>query len=210
MMNTMEISRKIIISEPITDRLAGDVIEQILAINDFDAELSGNPMLNYQPEPIEMFINSGGGSATAGNAIITAMEMSETPIVTYALGICASMALAIFVAGDVRIASRFCRMMYHSVAYGAEGHIKDHEDAIKEASILQDMYNSLFLDKTKLTEEMMAEIRKEKKDFFFSGKKAVRLGVADELLPKPEKKFEMVTEEEYQQIMKELDSEETK
>lgn len=196
------ISRKIIISRPIDDMLAGEIIDHILAINDFDTQMS--EYKSYQPEPIEMFINSGGGSATAGFAIINAMEMSETPIVTYGLGIVGSMALGIFMAGDIRIATRFCRFMYHSVGYGTEGYIKDHEDQLKEASVLQDMYNSLFLDKTKITKDMMAKIRNEKKDFFFSGKKAVKLGVADEVMQKPEKKFDLVSEEEYEQIMKEL------
>ena len=202
MMN--EISRKIIISEPITDHLAGRVIEQIMEINDIDVHLS-NTIIDYQAQPIEIFINSGGGSATAGNAIICAMEMSETPIVTYGAGIVASMALAIFVAGDFRIAHRMCRFMYHSVAYGLEGHIKDHEDAHKEANILQDMYNSLFLERTKLSAEKMAEIRAIKRDFFISGKKAVALGIADELLKKAEKELEMVSEEEYQALISELE-----
>lgn len=199
------ISRKIIISRPIDDMLAGEIIDHILAINDFDAQAS--ELRSYQPEPIEMFINSGGGSALAGFAIIGAMEMSETPIVTYGMGIIGSMALGIFMAGDVRIAHRMARFMYHSVAYGMEGHIQDHEDARREANVLQDMYNSLFLEKSKLTKEMMDKIRKEKRDFFFSAKKAVKLGIADEVMEKPEKKFDLVTQEEYEQIMKELELE---
>lgn len=201
MQTTEYINRKIIISEPITDELAHQVIAQLLAINEFDQQMS---VLNtYEAEPIEMFINSAGGSATAGNAIITAMEMSETPIITYGLGIVASMALGIFISGDIRIASRTARFMYHSIAYGTDGHIRDHEDSIKEANILQDIYNDLFIDRTKMTKETMERIRKEKKDFFFSGKKAVELGVADDVLPKPEKKYELVKEEELESLLEE-------
>lgn len=191
------INRKIIISEAITDELASRVIEHILAINEFDEQMS--VVSTYTPEPIEMFINSGGGSATAGNAIIAVMEMSETPIVTYGLGIVASMALGIFISGDVRIASRTARFMYHSVSYGAEGNIRDHEDSMKEANILQEYYNDLFLDRTKITNAMMERIRTGKRDFFFSGKRAVELGVADDILPKPEKRYELVKEEEIQE-----------
>ncbi|MER2006523.1 MAG: ATP-dependent Clp protease proteolytic subunit [Psychrobacillus sp.] len=204
MMGTPEmINRKIVISQPITDRLAGDVIDHIMAINDFDQQMS--VISTYQREPIEMFINSGGGSATAGFAIIGAMEMSETPIVTYGIGIVASMALGIFVTGDVRIANRFCRFMYHSVAYGEEGFIQDHIDGLKEVGIVQDMYNSLFLDRTKFTPEMMREITEKKQNFFFSGKKAVKFGIADDVMKKPEKSFDMVTEEEYKSLMEELE-----
>jgi ATP-dependent Clp protease, protease subunit len=198
---TMMLSRKIIISSPINEVVAEQVVSQILAINDFDAQMS--VVSTYQPEPIEMYINSGGGSATDGFAIIGAMEMSETPIITYGLGIVASMALGIFVMGDVRIAHRFTRFMYHSVAYGAMGNIQDHEDGHKEADLLQRMYNDLFKE-TKISKEKMQEIRERKADFFFSGKEAVKLGVADEVLLKPEKKIKMVTEEELAQLQEEL------
>lgn len=201
---TQAIDRKIIISQPITDGLAGAVIDAIIAVNDYDTYLKSN-VVNYKPEPIEIFINSGGGSATAGNSIIMAMEMSETPIVTYGMGMVGSMALAIYVAGDIRVAHRFTRFMYHSVAYGLDGHIKDHEDALREANILQDMYNSLFLDRTKLTPEQMTEIRNIKRDFFISGKKAVKLGIAHELLEKPEKGIETISEEEYLELIKEIE-----
>lgn len=200
---TTEISRKIIISEPIGDRLAGDVIAHIMAINDFDEQMS--IVSTYTPEPIEMFINSGGGSVSAGFAIIGAMEMSETPIITIGVGIIASMALGIFVAGDVRIAHRFARFMFHGVQYGEEGFAKDHEDSLKEVKNIQNMYNSLFLDRTKFTEEMMLDISDRKKNYFFSGKKAVKFGIADELMLKPEPKIQAVTEEEYQALLKELE-----
>lgn len=199
-----DINRKIIISEPISDQVAGEVVAQLTAINDYD-EYMASVLRDYNPRPIEMFINSGGGSATAGFTIISAMEMSETPIITYGFGIVASMALGIFVAGDIRITHRFCRLMYHSVSYGAEGHITDHEDMHREANILQEMYDSLFIDRTKLTAEQMAGIRKAKKDFFFSGKRAVTLGVADDIMEKPERKFELVTDEEYAEIEAELE-----
>ena len=50
-----------------------------------------------------------------------------------------------------------------------------------------------------MTKETMERIRKEKKDFFFSGKKAVELGVADDVLQKPEKKYQLVQEEELEE-----------
>lgn len=189
-----EPSRKILISSPIDGNVAGQVVAQILDINDFDEQMK---VINtYQPLPIELFINSGGGNATDGFAIIGAMEMSETPIITYGLGMVGSMALGIFSKGDVRIAHRYTRFMYHSVAYGVGGFIKDHEEQHKEADMLQRMYNDLFKE-TKLTRDFMAEIREKKENFFFSGKEAVALGFADEVMLKPEKKFKLMTEEEF-------------
>jgi ATP-dependent Clp protease, protease subunit len=196
------LSRKIIISQPIDEGIAGQIIDQILAINDFDSQMSA--LRDYQPEPIEMFINSGGGSATDGFAIIGAMEMSETPIITYGMGIVASMALGIFMKGDVRIAHRYTRFMYHSVAYGVAGFIKDHEEARDESDMLQRMYNNLF-NGTKLSREMMADIRERKANYFFSGKEAVELGIAHEVMKKPENKIELVTEEEFKALQAQLE-----
>jgi ATP-dependent Clp protease, protease subunit len=198
-MQNLEPNRKIIISSPINQQVAQEVIEQIIAVNDHDAQMS--IVKTYQPEPIEMFINSGGGSATDGFAIIGAMEMSETPIVTYGMGIIASMALAIFAMGDYRLAHRHARFMYHSVAYGEMGYIKDHEDGLKEADVIQRMYNSIFHEtKSKISKEKMAEIKDKKENFFFSAKKAVELNVANEIMQRTEKAFEMMSEAQYQEI----------
>jgi ATP-dependent Clp protease protease subunit len=203
MSQEMMIDRKILISQPIDEQVAERVIAQILAINDFDEQMS--VVSTYKPGPIEMFINSGGGSASDGFAIIGAMEMSQTPIITYGLGIVASMALGIFMKGDVRIAHRYARMMYHSVAYGVGGFIKDHEDAREESDILQRMYDDLFKD-TGITPEMMADIREKKSNFFFSGKEAVKLGVATDVILKPEPRIKQVSEEEFAEIQKTLEN----
>lgn len=200
----LNLSRKIIISSPIDSNVAEKVVGQIMDINEFDNQMS--VVSTYQPQPIEIYINSDGGSATDGFAIIGAMEMSETPIFTYGLGIVASMALGIFVKGDYRIAHRYTRFMYHSVAYGEMGYIQDHEDSLRESELVQYMYDDLFKE-TKITREKMDEIRKSKTNFFFSGKEAVTLGIADEVTKKPQKKVQLLTDEEFQTVQKELDKE---
>ena len=132
------------------------------------------------------------------------MEMSETPIVTIGLGIVASMALAIFIAGDYRISARHARFMYHSISYGAVGYIQDHEDAQTESALLQRMYNSLFHERTNLPKEVMEDIKVMKKDFFFSSKESLKFGVSDKVMKKPDKKFEFFTGDELENIKNEL------
>ena len=189
----VEPNRNIVISQEINSELAKDVINQIIEINEFDRVREEN-LANYEREPIHIYINSGGGNVTDGFAIISAMEMSDTPIITYGMGIVASMALGIFVKGDVRIASPYCRFMYHSISYGVSGFIKDHEDAKKESNILQKMYNDLFKN-TKITKAMMKDIRDKKIDYYFSSKKAQELGVVDYIMEEREKTIELVEEE---------------
>lgn len=186
-----EPNRSIIISSEINNRVAGYVVSQIMEINQIDFERK-QALKEYHPEPIELYINSVGGNVPDGFAIIGAMEMSDTPIITYGLGIVASMALAIFIAGDVRIAHRHARLMFHSISYGMMGHITEHEDMHSEADLLQRMYNELFNDLTKLPQEKIDEIRLMKKDYFFSGKQAVKYGIADKVYLKPKRTIEAI------------------
>lgn len=201
---SMEISRHIVISREINEDTAHEIISRINEINEVDIERSFT-LKDYKPQPIQMYINSGGGAVTDGFAIISAMEMSETPIITYGMGLVGSMALAIFVSGDIRIASRFTRFMYHSISYGMMGHITEHEEMAAEAEILQKMYNSLMLDKTTMTEEQFSEIRKMKHNYFFGAVKATKLGVADEVIDKPEKRIELPTNEEVEDMLAQLE-----
>ncbi len=185
----IEPNRKIIISRAIDNQVAEEVITRIAEINDFDYDLQSNPNFNYTPEPIEIFINSVGGSASDGFAIISAMDLSTTPIITYGIGVVASMALAIFVAGDYRITHRNTRFMYHSVGYGFEGYIKDHKDYLKEATIIQDMYDDIIMKRTNLDKAKMEKSKSEKVDFYFSGKQAIEYGVAEDMIKRPERKI---------------------
>ncbi|GIN66313.1 MULTISPECIES: ATP-dependent Clp protease proteolytic subunit [Bacillus] len=184
MEQTTRTDRIIVISQQIDDVLAGDIIDRIIAINDEDTYLSST-IKDYKSEPIEIFINSAGGSATAGFAIIGAMELSNVPIITYGMGLVASMALGIFVKGNRRMAHRLARFMYHSVSYGMEGQIKDHDDMRNEVGKLQEMYDSLF-SSTNLSRSQMDEIRKGKRDYFFSANEAIEFGIADQVLGEPQ------------------------
>ena len=196
----LEPSRNIVISGEIEEGLAYEIITRINGINELDNERD-RILAKYNAQPIQIYINSGGGSVTDGFAIISAMEMSETPIITYGMGLVASMALAIFVAGDIRIASRFTRFMYHSISYGMMGHITEHEEMREEADILQQMYNSLMFEKTKLTDDELEKIRKMKHNYYFGAVKAKLHGIADDVIDKPDVRIKLPTEEEMEEYI---------
>lgn len=179
-----QVNRKIIISEEITEQTAERVISHISAINEYDAFMEESIQSvkgKYTPQPIELIISSGGGSAHAGFAIIGAMEMSATEIITYGLGLVGSMALGIYVSGDVRVAHNLTRFMYHSVAYGEMGKLQDHREALTEVEILQETYDLLFTRATNITKERMEEIQSNRNDFHFSAEESVTLGVSDSI-----------------------------
>jgi ATP-dependent Clp protease, protease subunit len=189
MFGVQEASRRIVISQEINEHLANDIIHQIMDINEQD-DIREDSIVGFRREPIYMYIHSGGGCVVSGNAIIGAMELSDTPIITYGMGIVGSMALGIFMKGDIRIAQRYARFMYHGLSYGATGYLQDHKEAQKECAVLQSMYDSLFAD-TKFDIGERELIRNRKENYFFSAKKAVELGVAHEMTEKPEVKIKL-------------------
>lgn len=203
MYGMMEPSRHIVVSDEINERTALEIMTRITEINQIDLERRLT-LKDYKSPPIHMYINSGGGSVSDGFAIIGAMEYSETPIITYAMGTVASMALAIFVAGDIRIATRFTRFMYHSISYGIMGHITEHEEMREEADLMQKMYDALILEETNITKQKIEEIRKSKVNFYFGAVKAKKLGFVDEVIDKPDKRIELPTEEELETMYNQL------
>ena len=181
-----DISRTIVISSHIDDDIVGEVIQRILDISQFDDDNEG-VFRDYERKPIELFINSVGGSATAGFALCDVMRMSNTPIITFGVGQVCSVALAIYLSGDTRVTTKNTRFMYHSVAYGVEGLLLDHEEALIESKILQSNYDNLILDNSKLTKETLEKVIKAKKDFFISAEESVQYGMSDVIMEQREK-----------------------
>jgi len=188
-------NRSIVISSPIDDEVAKEVIEKINEINYIDFDLSEN-LKDYKPEPIEIFINSEGGSADDGFAIIGAMEMSDTPIITYGLGEVSSMALAIFVSGDYRLAHRHCRFLYHPIYYGISGTIEDHRQHYVASQSLLNKYNEIILERTKFPKKLMDDAIKTKTDYFFDVNEALKYGVVDGIIQRVERKIVLQEEGE--------------
>lgn len=83
--------------------------------------------------------------------------------------------------------------MYHDVSYGLHGTYQDHKQYFKEVKMIKETYDNLMLERTNLDKNKLAEVCRNKYDFFFSAKQAVEFGVADEILKK--KEIEIQTEE---------------
>lgn len=172
------------------------VIQQIHAINDFD-EAYERALKGYEREPILLHINSGGGDVTAGFSLISAIRMSDTPIVGVATGICASMALGIFASCHYTLASVYARFMYHSISYGIGDKLQGHVEQLTEAKHLQRMYDHIILKNTNLAKAELEQIQREKRDFWFGAKESVKNGLADELYEKEPK----ATKEEDEKVV---------
>lgn len=162
-----------------------DIVSGINTINEFD-DAQEAVIINYEREPIYLHISSKGGEVSYGNAIISAIESSDTPIIAFGSGMIASMSLLVFVSCHYRIAHRLNRFMVHNVAYDMSGNIREHEETKEEIDILEKMYNNQLMERTHFSMEKLREIRTLKKDYYFSSNEALRLGVVDEVLKAPE------------------------
>ncbi len=190
-----KVNRTIVISSEIDERVAGEIIAFIDEINAIDGYYASTS-IGYQPEPIRIKINSGGGSATDGFAIIGAIEESQTPVITYAMGLVGSMALAIYVAGHIRVSSRHTRFLYHGVQYSMLGKMKEHENRYEEVQLIQRMYDTLMQERTNFALDEMTKIQDSGIDFTFSAREAVKLGIVDKVAVRPDYKFAIAEDEE--------------
>ncbi|HON14526.1 MAG TPA: ATP-dependent Clp endopeptidase proteolytic subunit ClpP [Treponema sp.] len=155
-------------------------------INDITADLVVAQMLfleGQDPEKdISLYINSPGGSVTAGLAIYDTMQYIKCAVQTICLGQAASMAALILAAGTAgkRFALPSSRILIHQPWGGAQGQAKDIGIQAKEISRLKKLTIEYFAKHTGKTEAQIAQDME--RDFFMSAQDAVSYGVADKIL----------------------------
>jgi ATP-dependent Clp protease protease subunit len=146
-------------------------------VNDID--LTINPP---NRKPINIILNSMGGTIYDGFAIIGAIEQSQTPVHITCLGSAMSMALAILASGHYKIGHSLSSYMYHEclddVSYEKMSVIKENLD---EGNRLMEMYDDYILSKTKLTRRKLNKVKKNKFDWYFGADEALEYGLIDEI-----------------------------
>jgi len=155
-------------------------------INDITADLVVAQLLlleSQDPErDINLYINSPGGSVTAGLAIYDTMNYIKPDVQTICLGQAASMG-AIILAGGAqgkRLTLPSARIMIHQPWGGAQGQARDIDIRAREIVRLKKMLISYFAQDTKHTKKKI-EADMER-DFYMSGDEAVKYGVVDKIL----------------------------
>ena len=155
-------------------------------INDATADLVVAQLLFLESEnpdkDINMYINSPGGSVTAGLAIYDTMQYVRCPIQTICLGQAASMA-AILLAGGTkgkRIALPSSRVMIHQPRGGVGGQESDIAVQAKEIIRLKELSIKYLADATGQSEKTIA--KDIERDFFMSAQDALKYGVIDQVM----------------------------
>lgn len=165
------LDRIVFISGEVNDDMANAVVAQLLFLQSQDPK-----------KQINVYINSPGGSVTAGLAIYDTMQFVSCPIATYCIGQAASMGAVLLTAGakGMRYALPNSRIMIHQPWGGAEGKASDIEITAKEILRLKDILNGILASHSgKKFEDV---VKDTDRDFFMSADEAKKWGLIDNVV----------------------------
>ena len=163
--------RIIFLVGPIIDVVANSVIAQLLFL------ASQNPN-----KDIQLYINSPGGSVTAGLAIYDTMQYVKPDISTVCVGLAASMAATLLTAGEKgkRFALPNAEILLHQVMGGVTGEAVEIEITAKQIIKIKEKLNQIL---AKHTEQPLERIEKDTdRDFYLSADEAKAYGIIDEVI----------------------------
>ena len=157
---------------PVNDQTANLVIAQLLFLE------SENP-----DKDISLYINSPGGSVSAGLAIFDTMHFIKPDVSTLCVGMAASMGAFLLAAGakGKRFSLPNSRVMIHQPLGGVQGQASDIEIHAKEILALRDKLNKILSERTGQSLETIS--RDTDRDNFMSAEDALQYGIVDKVLP---------------------------
>ncbi|MEO3705717.1 ATP-dependent Clp protease proteolytic subunit [Trichormus azollae] len=163
--------RIIFLTEEVDDGIANAIVAYLLYLDSDD-----------QTKPIYLYINSPGGSVTAGMAIYDTMQYIKSEVVTICVGLAASMGSFLLAAGTQgkRLALPHSRIMIHQPSGGTRGQATDIQIEAQEILRIRSQLNQIYADNTG---QALAKIEKDMdRDFFMSAQEAKEYGLIDRVI----------------------------
>jgi ATP-dependent Clp protease protease subunit len=163
--------RIIFLGTPINDQVSNLMVAQLLFLDREDPE-----------RQINMYINCPGGGIYAGLAIYDTMQQVSAPISTVAVGVTASFGTVLLAAGErgLRYALPHATIHLHQPLGGAQGQSTDIEIQAKEILRLKEELNTILVNHTGQTREIIE--RDTERDFYMDGEAAKAYGIVDHVL----------------------------
>lgn len=163
--------RIIMLGSGIDDNVANSIVAQLLFLEAQDPE-----------KDIHLYINSPGGSITAGMAIYDTMQFIKPQVSTICMGMAASMGAFLLAAGakGKRLALPNSEVMIHQPLGGAQGQATEIEIAAKRILFLRDKLNTILADRTGQPLEVIE--RDTERDNFMTAEKAKEYGLIDQIV----------------------------
>jgi len=163
--------RIIFLAGPVTDMNANVVIAQMLYLASKDSK-----------RDIKLYINSPGGSVTAGLAIYDTMQYLKCPVSTICIGLTASVAAVILAAGTKgkRFSLPNAEILLHQVAGGMQGQAADIEITAKQILHMKHKLNKII---SFHTGKPLEKVEKDTdRDFYLTAEEALKYGLIDEVI----------------------------
>jgi ATP-dependent Clp protease, protease subunit len=167
--------RIIFMGEQVHDGMANTIIAQMLFLESEDPD-----------KDINVYINSPGGSVTAGLAIYDTMQYIKSSITTICMGQASSMAALLLAAGEKgkRYALPHSRIMIHQPLGGAQGQATDIDIQAREILKIRELIHHILV---KHTGQTLESIRRDtERDFFMDAEEALRYGIIDRVISERE------------------------
>jgi ATP-dependent Clp protease protease subunit len=163
--------RIVFVTGEIDDTMANLVIAQLLFLESEDPD-----------KDIHLYINSPGGSVSAGLAIYDTMQYIKPDVSTICMGMAASMASVLLAAGapGKRFALPYSRVMVHQPLGGVQGQASEIEITAREILRLRDEMNGILASHTGQTKEKIAQ--DTDRDNYMSSQQAKEYGLIDEVV----------------------------
>jgi ATP-dependent Clp protease protease subunit len=169
------VERILFLGSEVNDAVANALVAQMLYLDSDD-----------NSKPIYLYINSPGGSVTAGLAIFDTMQYVKSEVVTICVGLAASMGAFLLAAGTKgkRLALPHSRIMIHQPLGGtSQRQASDIEIEAREILRIKDMLNQSMAD---MTSQPLDKIAKDTdRDYFLSAAEAVQYGLIDRVIAHP-------------------------
>jgi ATP-dependent Clp protease protease subunit len=169
------VERILFLGQEVSDAVANSLVAQMLYLDSDDSS-----------KPIYLYINSPGGSVTAGLAIYDTMQYVKSDVVTICVGLAASMGAFLLAAGTKgkRLALPHSRIMIHQPLGGtSQRQASDIEIEAKEILRIKDMLNQSLAE---MTNQSLEKITKDTdRDYFLSAAEAVDYGLIDRVIAHP-------------------------
>lgn len=164
-------ARTLILSGPVTDRMATDCITRLLVLEELDRD-----------RPITLILNSPGGSADSGFAIYDSIRYVRPPVRTVVNGLCASAAILILLAADkgARFTLPGSRFLIHQPSTTGRGTASDLDITAREILKLRERYNRIISEATGQPMERVLE--DAKRDFWLNAEESKKYGLVDRVV----------------------------
>lgn len=173
-------NRIIIVTDYLDDKICDDMLLALtVMINEDNKNIE--TIKDFKPNPIHMYISSPGGFVYPVWGIINLMIESKTPIYTYNVGMCDSMAFQLFLAGDKRFASKYTRFCYHQIKFTYNSNYQNVVESQDYLDYSQNNLEEYIMDRTLIDYETLIDVRLYKKDWVIKPDEAIKLGIVTDI-----------------------------